>query len=1053
MNIPFTFDQNLIQKTKAVSKNALYLLAVLSLINLFLNFINIQIPGIYTSNAESAIIFILSFAALCTEPESTSLGKLASFAYSSLVFLSVYLLWIFINTFINGSPENEKLQISLESLICFLSSTQALFFRKSKEVKFLIISQLFSVGTILITISTIFAFILGSQLLQSKLFFSDTSLPVAISILLFSISLLMQRPTDGLMTVVFAENIGSRHLRNSTLFAFPLLAITAIIASLGSQHGFYDFHYAFNIIVISSFIIFGFALFATTRYLNKNDREREIAIDVLKQKEFDLMEAQKLAHVGSWTLEVGSNNPNWSLEMYNIYGIPAGTPITLSTIESYFAENDLKNIQMQMQNCIEKGTPVDIKHSFKQKNGTEKTVHGRAELRLNKVTGKKEVHGTLHDISEISATLNDLIETKKMYTDLYNEAPDMLLSVNPNTGIVLKCNRTLLNNLGYEMDEVVGHHISKFYTPESIAIIPQLSKDFIKTGSINNIELAVLTKNKNRIDVSLSSTLVRGKNGEILNSRSVWRNISDVKIARELEIRKRAAEESSRLKSNFVATMSHEIRTPLNGVIGLSEVLMATKLNSEQYDIVDTIKQSANTLFYLVNDILDFSKIESGRMELVPSYFSLKVLLVEVEKQLRWAAFKKELGISFSVKGADRLNFYGDRNRIQQILTNLISNAIKFTERGKIDVNVSVTTTSTTISKIYFEVIDTGIGISANDQALLFKPFYQSDSTLSRSSGGTGLGLSISQTLAELMESKILIESALGRGSKFHFTLDLPHEFVKDQNFDMHTNTFYRFEKNPKILVAEDIDTNRKVLGTMLADFGCSYVFASNGEEALAIVQSQPFDLVLMDCQMPKLDGLGAVRKIRNLTTEVNKIPVIAITAHASKEDRKHCLDAGMSDYISKPFTKGILNDVLTKWLRPGNSQVYSTTATSDVSITSILVDERILNDLKTLTSNNSDDLIKDTVSIFEKNLPTRIQAIKTAITNRSQSEAKNATHTLKSAASTFGGSAIARLCDQITEDIKNENYLDASLKTEFLVPEVQKTTHYIYSWMLEQSS
>ncbi len=1053
MPIRFTFNHKLVQKSILFSRIILYMLAISSFSSLILNLTYFQTSGLYLHEFESLIIFILASNAIFLDKSRSTKKTLDLLANLSLVFVSLYLFYFFLVIFNIAPILYENNQISFLSLSCFFLCAQSLIIRNFKDAKFVKASQLFSVATILISVSTILAYVFESRLLSSKMFFSTTTLSVAINLLLISTSMLMLEPTSGWMPVLIAENIGSRQLRKSTLFAFPMLLITAVVASLGIKHELYDDQYAFNIIIVSSFIIFGFALLFTTLSLNKNDWERETALDELKLKEFDLMEAQKLAHVGSWTLELGSTTPKWSTEMYNIYGIPQGKTISLDVIESYFLQDDLTNVRSQMQKCIEYGTPVEIRHSFKRMDGTEKTVHGRAELRLNKVTGQKEVHGTLHDITEISTTLADLIETKKMYTDLYNEAPDMLLSVDPTTGMILKCNYTLLKNLGYEMNEVVGKHISNFYTQESLACIPKLTESFITTGSINNVELVVLRKDRTKIDVSLSSTLVRGKNGEILKSRSIWRNISDVKMARELEIRKRAAEESSQMKSNFVATMSHEIRTPLNGVIGMSEVLMSTKLNSEQYDIVDTIKQSANTLFYLVNDILDFSKIESGKMELVPSYFSLRVLLLEIEKQLRWAAFKKEITISFLVSGGENYNFFGDRNRIQQILTNLISNAIKFTEKGSIDVNVTVLPVSDSKSKISFEVKDTGIGISTNEQSLLFKPFYQSDSSLSRSSGGTGLGLSISQTLAELMGSKIQFKSQVGQGSTFYFELNLQHEILPVQNFDIRTNTFFKFDPSPRILVAEDIDTNRKVLGSMLADFGCHCVFAINGEQAIEALKNDTFDLVLMDCQMPKMDGIEAVKQIRKFPSDTSKIPVVAVTAHAGSEDRKKCLDAGMSDYISKPFTKGILNEILNKWLDKSPALSGQTSSTSDMARLNPIVDERILADLKSLTSVDSGDLIKDTISIFEKNLPNRLDAIRQALRERNPSEAKNAVHTLKSAASAFGGSSITQICDSITEEVKEDRFANAMIKTEKITDEVQKVRDFIYSWLLEQSS
>lgn len=1029
MSNRFTFDPALIQKAILVSRIALYFLCLGVIFSWIFSFVTIL---------EGLVLVLLSTTTLLIHYKNPK--KLTTVINAILLTtISVLILLSAVNTFFLLEL-NSEFKISIVSLTSFTIAAFSIGILSTNRNQLFGYFQSLSIANIVLALSTIFSYIFGSDLLQSDFYFGKTSFAVAVHILVFSLGFLMLQPTCGWMPIIFADNMGGKQLRNSTLLAFPILAVTAIFASLGNRIGLYDFQYAFDIIVVSSFIIFGFALFFTTLSLNRNDRERQLALDELKLKEFDLMEAQKLAHVGIWSLEVDTMDLKFSPEMYRIHELSEDTPITLEFIERFFVDDDLQNIRRQIQNCIEHDSMFDIQHVIKCLNGTEKTVHARAKTRTNRLTGKKEIHGTLHDITDFNNTLLELDEAKKMYSDLYNEAPDMLLSVDPNTGIILKCNNTLLKNLGYELQEVIGSHITKFYTAESNKQLPELTENFIKTGFIHNLELTVLKKDGNPIDVSLSSTLVRGKNGEIIKSRSTWRNISNVKMARELEIRKRAAEESSRLKSNFVATISHEIRTPLNGVIGMSEVLMSTKLSSEQYDIVDTIKQSANTLFFLVNDILDFSKIESGKMNLIPNYFYLPILVTDIEKQIRWAAFKKDLNISFSLTGGDNLKFYGDRNRIQQILTNLISNAIKFTEYGRIDVKISVITINVTHSKIFFEVHDTGIGISENNLTFLFKPFYQLDSSLSRPSGGTGLGLSISQTLAELMSSKIQVKSELGKGSCFYFDIQLEHQIQINQNLTNPAHSILKFEKHPRILVAEDIDTNQKVLGSILGDLGCHFSFANNGEEALALLQENYFDAVLMDCQMPKLDGLEAVKLIRQLPGEISKIPVIAITAHAGSEDRALCLEAGMSDYISKPFTKSILSEVLNKWLK---------SSTKNQS----LVDERILLDLKSLNSVNSTDLIKETISIFERNFPHRISNIKQFLEVKNKSEARASIHTLKSAASAFGGLGIANVCNSMADDVDHDRFSDALIKTMSLPIEVQNAKDYINNWLLAQSS
>lgn len=468
------------------------------------------------------------------------------------------------------------------------------------------------------------------------------------------------------------------------------------------------------------------------------------------------------------------------------------------------------------------------------------------------------------------------------------------------------------------------------------------------------------------------------------------------KALKELVESRDAAIKSTQIKSQFLANMSHEIRTPMNGVLGMTELLLQTPLTPQQLDYVQTLKTSGNNLLVIINDILDYSKLEAGEMRLQYEEFNLKKFLQELSKL--FASQISNKSISFEVNCAPEVptKIISDLHKIQQILTNLIGNAIKFTESGKIKVNVTKVTGSGEIHQNYltefssppdkmmpshcqlrFEVCDTGIGIKPEDQENIFKSFFQADSSLTRRYAGTGLGLAICQQLVQLMHGKIGVESEFGKGSKFWFTINVQYvtpNMVDEPSNDVleeNTNTFTNTPSTDtpslesageglaslKILVVEDTRINQKVIQQQLKRLGCYADCVNNGQEALEQLELMDYDLILMDCQMPVLDGYEATRIIREREKQSEKkalsslspsdqpcqegdsltashppcpgapgdiVPksrtpksrtiIIGLTAYAMKGDREKCLAAGMDDYLSKPVSINDLSTMLQKW-------------------------------------------------------------------------------------------------------------------------------------------
>lgn len=660
-----------------------------------------------------------------------------------------------------------------------------------------------------------------------------------------------------------------------------------------------------------------------------------------------------------------------------------------------------------------KGEKLQFEINLKddQNNIIWKEIHlNPIYTRSNKIV---EVSGIAQDITPKKQSEIALLKSEEKFRNIFESFQDLYFRCNLY-GNILMVSPSISDLLGYQSFDVIGKHIDDYYlyNPRVKRILSELKRE----KNLKNVEVSIVKKNGEVRQCICNVRMVQNNKHEPFEIEGVVRDITQLKITNQQLINANEISENSlRVKEQFLANMSHEIRTPMNGIIGMIDLLEASKLDPTQKKYVGTLKKSSNILMDILNDILDLAKIEAGRMELRRSTFSLPFIVDKIHALFTPMASTNKVNLHYHIN-KDLPHFINtDETRLIQVLSNLVSNSLKFTQKGgSIDIGFELIEEDNNRGIIRVDVRDSGIGISEENQKLLFKSFEQLDASTTKSYSGTGLGLAISKQLVTLLGGQIGVFSNPGLGSTFWFTFkaSFPKEQVAPIAEPPEISNKSNISLSAKnVLIVDDNLINREVAREILKKSGCNVKLAESGEKAIELVLETPFDIVLMDIQMPGMDGIKATKEIRNLP--LHKMPkIIAMTAYAMKEDKDRFLKLGLDDYLAKPIRASAL---INKVLENSDNELNEEEIEASFSIINIEV-------IKQLKKYGGEEILNSVYDDFEEEANSQLKNCANYLANKNWDELKKIMHTLKGTAGTLGIDKVAQTTIKLEAYLKEDN-------------------------------
>lgn len=764
--------------------------------------------------------------------------------------------------------------------------------------------------------------------------------------------------------------------------------------------------------------------------LSQQAEELKQKSDALLKEQLKLAEAQKLAHIGSWELDFKDFSFKWSDELYRIYGVDPKTFVpTIENFLEFIHPEDKENVLN-----IAQQHPISHHQNYYYRiirtDGEIRTINGRGEPVFDEEGTLIRAIGTAQDVTE-RLHEEELEKLALAASKSYNSV--MIMN---DTGKIEWVNEGFTKLTGYSMnaDKDIPH-LLKRRDKEEIKKQTDYFETLRREKKPLTYEHKMFTKDGKEFWVISTLTPVLGKTGEVERIIAIDSDITVRKqMEEELVLANKISEhllkkgnkalnellktqkelkETMKVKEQFLANMSHEIRTPMNAIIGFTDLILKTSLNAEQKQYIDAIKTSGQNLLVIVNDILDFSKSQAGKLVFEQIDIQLSQIVSTLIDLMLPKSTEKNIRLSSRIDPAIPDYLIGDPTRLNQILLNLVSNAIKFTESGEIKIIIELLNETAETVELAFLVKDTGIGIPPEKLDSIFEGFTQATNETTRKYGGTGLGLTIVKQLVEQQGGTVLVESEVGIGSTFSFRMNFKKGCEIKKKHAENPELVTKKVDDLSILLVEDNYLNQVLATKVLTNWNWKVDVADNGQIAVDKLQNKDYDLILMDIQMPEMDGYDATRYIRNnLPPPKSTIPIIAMTAHAISGEMERCEEVGMNDYISKPFNEDHLYSKILTVLNINNAMEENSNPDNQIN-------EHKYTDLTYLKklSKGDDDFVKQMISIFINQTPTAIQKMEADLSNRDWASLRAVAHKMKPSFSFVGVTSLQEKIETIEDN------------------------------------
>lgn len=630
---------------------------------------------------------------------------------------------------------------------------------------------------------------------------------------------------------------------------------------------------------------------------------------------------EQMSGVGHWRLDRKRRVMEWSDEVYRIHGVERGRFVTdLDQTLAFYGEEDKARLGELIETALTEGRPYMAKLTLIRADGEERRVLTHAETERGEDGQVSAIFGVFQDVTDQEKVLERARRDEGRYRLLAENVGDVITRVKMD-GSSKYISPAIKQLLGWTLEEMSGQS-TDYVHPEDKHLVLKAIGEAVKTGTPTRLEHRAVHRDGHTVWVECTFKALKDEHGHVDDVVVVIRDMTQRKLLEDEVIEaKERAEKAARAKSEFLANMSHELRTPLTSVIGFSGLLHGSEhLPPEERIYVERIATASEALLGVINDILDYSKLEADAIEMDPEPFDTRALVDGAAAIIESQCSLKGLILRVVVAADTPERLTGDKGRLRQVILNFLSNAVKFTARGEVTLELGGRLDENGQWRMRAAVRDTGIGIPAEKIEELFHRFTQADASTTRVYGGTGLGLAISRRLVELMGGEIGVDSTPGQGSTFWFEAPLAVAAAGDQVIETRQGRAAEQTIRGRVLMADDAAANRELVSAILRNLGLEIDTVADGAEAVHAVQSGAYDLVLMDVHMPVMDGLKATREIRRMQAgSGRRTPILALTANVQAEQVTRCLEAGMDGHLAKPIQIAELAAALTRWLSGGD--------------------------------------------------------------------------------------------------------------------------------------